>query len=51
MKTIKKYAYQSPDTEILSLEPKRVLLDSPDDTFVPIGGEGNEGDFGAPWRF
>lgn len=58
MKTIKKYAYQSPETEVLSLEAKqRILNDSPAGGGGGPGGGGSvnpdagAGDFHAPWRY
>lgn len=58
MKTLKKYAYQSPETEVLSLETKqRILNDSPAGGGGGPGGTGSgdpdasQGGFGAPWRF
>ena len=52
MKTLKKYAYQSPETEILSLETKRVLLEGSDTINPEEIVEGDvTGGFGAPWRY
>lgn len=50
--TIKKYDYMSPETEILSLEAKRIIMES-----VPLGSEGDDvviisgSSDGAPWRY
>ena len=53
MKALKKYAYMSPETEILSLEAKRIIMDSPVGP-VPEPEEGgtDPGGWGsAPWRY
>lgn len=53
MKTLKKYAYQSPETEILSLGAVSVILGTspdPDDDSLPVPGDGDP-IFGAPWRY
>lgn len=52
MKPLQKYVYMSPETEVLSLETKIVVLaDSPEsDVFTPPS-EGNDPALGAPWRF
>lgn len=55
MKTLKKYAYQSPETEVLSLESGRILQEiSPTGPENPNQG-GTEGPvtggLQAPWRY
>lgn len=55
MKTLKKYAYQSPETEILSLESGLVMLEpsptGPTNPNTDNPSNPDLGEYGAPWRF
>ena len=53
MKTLKKYPYKSPETEIMSVETGVILqatVPGPEDPFTGEPGSPSGG-FGAPWRF
>lgn len=52
MKTLKKYTYKSPETEILSLGAVSVILETsdPDSGFTPPD-DGDPIFGGAPWRY
>ncbi len=49
MKAIKKYAYLSPETEILSLETKCILWENSVRHDEDPGN--NQGGYHAPWRY
>ena len=50
MKTIKKYAYQSPETEVLSLESKGATMTNPASQFGHTDPDSGTGNFHAPKR-
>ena len=49
MKSLKKYVYMSPETEILSLEAKYVILQ--ESYQHPTEGSAEDDGWGAPWRY
>ncbi len=50
MKTLKKYPYMSPETEIMSVETGVILqVSGPENPNTD--DPGSPGGFGAPWRF
>lgn len=53
MKTINKYPYMSPETEIMSVETGVILQATVNGPENPNTGEPGSpgGGFGAPWRF